>query len=198
VHNNRNMAGLPIPRVSEEEYLRIERAAQTKSEFVYGEIFAMSGGSAAHNSLGPLWIAALVNRLKGRGCRVFSSDMRVRTRGSGSNVYPDLSVACGKPQFHGTADDVLVNPVLVVEVLSPSTANYDRSVKFDLYREIESLQDYVLVHTDGIHVEQYTRQPGLWHYREHRGAESVITIASIGCEIPLGEVYGNVLDELAG
>ena len=120
--------------------------------------------------------------------------MRVRTPGSRSYVYPDVSVACGEPLVHGNSEDILVNPVVVIEVLSPSTSNYDRSEKFALYREIESLQDYVLVHTNAIHVEHYTRQPGLWHFREYRGAESVIAIGSIGCEIPLGEVYGNVLD----
>ena len=189
------MASLPIPHITEEEYLRLERAAETKSEFVGSEIFAMAGGSFNHSILAGKWIGELLLKLRGRNCVVFNSDARIRTPGSGSYVYPDVSVVCGKPRSHRASDDILTNPVVVIEVLSPSTADYDRGKKFELYREIASLQDYILVHTDLVHVEQFTRQPTGWLFREYRGAESAVLIESIDCDIQLGDVYAGVIGE---
>ena len=183
------MASLPIARLTEEEYLRQERAAETKSEFVDGEMFAMSGGTRAHSTLAVRWITQLSIKLEGRSCSVYNSDLKVRTRRTGSYLYPDVSVVCGESLTHQDADDLVTNPVVVIEVLSPSTEGYDRGKKFALYREVESLQDYVLVHTGEIHLEQFTRQPGNWLYREYTGAESTIRIESIGCEISLGDLY---------
>ena len=186
------MASLPTPRITEEEYLRLERAAEYKSEFVDGEIFAMSGGTRRHSRLAVNWIGELQLKLHGRGCSVFNSDLRIRTQSSGSYVYPDVSVVCGQPQTHESDDDdILTDPIVVIEVLSPSTADYDRGKKFELYREIPSLQDYILVHTGSVHVEQFTRQPGSWLFREYHGAESSVSIASINCTVLLGDVYGS-------
>jgi Uma2 family endonuclease len=192
--DNGVMASLPIPRITEEEYLRLDRAAETKSEFVDGEIFAMSGGSFPHSILAVKWMGELLSKLRGRNCVVFNSDERVRTPGSGSYVYPDVSVVCGKPQSHRASDDILTNPVVVIEVLSPSTEDYDRGKKFALYREIASLQDYLLVHSDEVHVESFTRQPEGWLLREYRGAEAAVPIASIDCAVLLGDVYAGVID----
>ncbi len=189
------MASLPTPHITEDEYLRLDRAAETKSEFVDGEIFAMSGGSLNHSLFAVKWVVELSLKLRGRNCIVFNSDARVRTPSSGSYVYPDISVVCGKPQTHRQADDILTNPVVVIEVLSPSTADYDRGGKFALYREIATLQDYILVHADSIHVESFTRQPAGWLFREYRGAETVVPIASIDCAVLLGEVYAGVIEE---
>lgn len=189
------MATQPLTKITEEEYLRLERAAQQKSEFVHGEMFAMAGGSLQHALIAARFITELTTQFQGRDCRVFSSDLKIRTSVSGSHLYPDVSVVCGPPQPFGNSVDVLTNPSVVVEVLSPSTANYDRGGKFELYREISSLADYVLVHPALPHVEHFARQPdNSWIFREYRGLESSITLASIDCTVALGSVYAGVLD----
>jgi Uma2 family endonuclease len=189
------MATQSIPRVNEEEYLRLERAAEYKSEFLDGEIFAISGGSLRHSYLASNWTALLNSRLKGKGCYVFTSDARVRTPKTGSYLYPDVSVACGGPQTHQNSNDILVNPQVLIEVLSPFTAGYDHGKKFECYREIPSLREYVLVHADLAHVEHYVRQPDAsWIFREYRGLEAAVPIASIDCNVPLADVYSGVLD----
>jgi Uma2 family endonuclease len=126
----------PVTKVTEEEYLRLERAAEYKSEFIGGEIFPVPGGSFRHSELAVNWSAELRSRLRGLGCRVFSSDVRVRTPSTGSYVYPDFSVVSGEPVLYDGSDDILTNPTVVVEVLFPSTSGYDRGGKFELYREI--------------------------------------------------------------
>ena len=183
------MAASSFPRITEAEYLRLERAAKEKSEFVGGGIFAMAGGTLLHNLLAANWSRELGLKLRGRNCLVFTSDARVRTQRTGSYVYPDVSVVCGQPQVIQNNSDILTSPNVVIEVLSPATADYDRGRKFDLYREIESLQEYILVHTDSAHVEHFTRQAGNWIFREYRGLESAVHIASIGCTILLADVY---------
>jgi Uma2 family endonuclease len=187
------MATAPTPRITEEDYLRLERAAETKSEFVDGEMFAMSGGSRAHSLLAVRWIFQLELKLREGNCSVFNSDLRIRTRRTGSYVYPDISVVCEEPQANRNADDILPNPVVVIEVLSPSTEAYDRGKKFGLYREIPSLQDYILVHTDAVHVEHYSRQAENWLLREYSGVESMVHIASIDCTVALKDVYEGVV-----
>ena len=129
-----------IPRVTEEEYLALERAADCKHEFVEGEIFAMAGCTVLHSLLAANWTAELFTQLRRAPCRVFTSDLRIRTSASGSYVYPDVSVACSGVRLYRDSDDILTNPKVVVEILSPSTANYDRGRKFQLYREISSLE----------------------------------------------------------
>lgn len=189
------MATQPLARVSEEEYLRLERAAEYKSEYVGGEIFAMAGGSSQHSELAANWIGEFKNKLRGRNCRVFMSDLRIRTSASGSYVYPDISVLCGKPDIHGPAGDVLINPTVVVEILSSLTADYDRGKKFEVYREIASLQDYILTHTDSPWVEHFHRQPDAsWIFREYRGLDSAVPIPSINCTVPLADLYAGVLN----
>ena len=170
----------------------MERAAETKSEFVDGEIFAMSGGTRAHSLLATRWIRILGDKLLGRNCTVFNSDLRVRTRRTGSYVYPDVSVVCEEPQANRNTEDILTNPTVVIEVLSPSTAKFDRGKKFELYREIPSLRDYILVHSDAVLVEQHSRQADGWLFREYRGVESMVHIASIDCTVALMDVYENV------
>ena len=181
------MATQPVTKISEEEYLRLERAAEYKSEYIGGEIFAMPGGSFRHARLGVKWSTQLENKLLGGPCSVYSSDMRVRTPSTGSYVYPDVSVVCGDPIAHAGSDDILTNPALVIEILSPP---YDRGGKFELYREIPSLTDYILVHTDAIRVEHFARQfDGSWIFREYKGVDSTIALGSINCSIRLGDVY---------
>lgn len=188
------MATQSIPRITEEEYLALERAAEYRSEFVDGQIFAMAGGSPPHSLIAANWIAQFVNKLEDRRCRVYTSDLRVRTGKTGSFVYPDVSVACGDRGV-SPYPDVLVDPVVIVEVLSPSTADYDRGKKFELYREISSLKDYILTHTETPWVEHFSRQSdSTWIFREYQGLEASVAIPSLECIIPLARVYREVLN----
>jgi Uma2 family endonuclease len=188
----KEMATQPVPRMTEEEYLRIERAATYKSEFVGGEMFAMSGGTLWHSQLAANWIAHLGNQLRGGPCRVFTSDARVRTTVSGSYLYPDISVAYGEP-LRDMDVDILISPKTVVELLSPSTADYDRGKKFELYREIPSLEEYVLTHSDAPHVEHFARQADAsWIFREYKGLESSLRLVSLGCEIGMADIYERI------
>jgi Uma2 family endonuclease len=187
------MATQPVTKITEEEYLRLERAAKYKSEYIGGEIFAMPGGSFKHSRLTVNWSTELSIGLRRGPCSVFSPDARVRTPSTGSYVYPDVSVVCGEPIAYAGSDDILTNPIVVVEVLSPSTSNYDRGEKFELYREIPSLKEYVLVHTTAIRVEHFARQAdGSWIFREYQGEDSAILLDSIQCTVRLGEVYSDL------
>ncbi len=189
------MATQSIPRITEDEYLALERAADHKSELVNGEIYATAGGSLRHSRAAANWTAELTLQLRGGECGVFTCDARVRTPTSASYVYPDVSVVCGPPKVYEQADDILTNPNVLIEVLSPSTADYDRGKKFELYREIASLEDYVLVHRGSALVEHFARQAdGSWIFREYRGLEAAVSIASISCIVRLADVYAGVFE----
>jgi Uma2 family endonuclease len=186
------MAAAPQPNLTPEQYLEIERAAETKSEYFDGEMFAMSGASAAHVLIsGNL---AFHLRLKiGQGrCTSFGSDMKVRTGAAGLYTYPDLSVAHGQALFGDEEEDVLLNPVVIFEVLSPSTEAYDRGLKFDQYRSIESLRHYVLVSQHRPLVECHTRQGDLWVASISRGLDAVLRLESLECELSMHDVYEGV------
>jgi Uma2 family endonuclease len=187
------MASLPVsPHFTEEEYLRLDRAAEFKSEFHDGEMFAMSGGSFNHAILSSE-ILAILHRQVPKECRVFNSDLRVKVPSGRSYLYPDCGIVCGDPQL--VSDDNLLNPVLVVEVLSPSSESYDRGKKFEAYRTITSLREYIVIHQDRRHVEYHSKQDdGSWVLREYKGAESSFTIARLGVTVPLGELYESALN----
>jgi Uma2 family endonuclease len=187
------MASLPItPPITEEEYLCMERAADFKSEYHGGEVFAMSGGSPNHSFIGAQFVF-LLSRQTPRGCRVFTSDFRVRIPAGNSYVYPDCGLVCGDPNVSDA--DNLLNPALVVEVLSPSTESYDRGAKFALYRLVESLREYLVVHQNRRKVEYYSKQDdGSWVLREYEGAESSFTIVRFGITITLAELYQTALN----
>ena len=190
------MGTQPVTRLTEEEYLRIERAAEYKSEFIGCEMFAMPAGTSRHAMLGANTIAELRFQLRGKRCRVMNSEMRVRTPDSGTQLYPDASVACGPVQMHAGASDLMVNPVLLIEVLSPSTASYDRGVKFELYRELPSFRSYLIVHQTSIFIEHFSKNSdGSWILREYRGKDARIPLPEIECELHLGSVYEDVMDE---
>lgn len=187
------MATQTVPRVTEEEYLERERASDWKHEFVDGEILAVSGGTLRHADLAMNFGSELKLRLRGSKCRVFTSDARVRTSATGSYVYPDLSVACGESPLYRGADDVLTNRKVVVEVLSPSTADFDRGRKFELYREIPTLEEYVLVHSESAHVGHFARQlDASWIFREYRGLEGAIVMPSLQCTIRMADAYAGI------
>ena len=193
------MAAQPIPnfRLTPDEYLAIERAAETKSEYWDGEMFAMSGASRKHGLAGFAIARHLGNQLVDRPCEAFIGDMRVRMPKRRAYVYPDVVVACGEPQFEDDQLDTLLNPTLVIEILSPSTANFDRGHKFQHYRTIASLQEYVLVHQDAVRVEHYRRQSDAsWVLREFSQLGDTLNLASIDCRLQLEAIYEKLKDLL--
>jgi Uma2 family endonuclease len=169
--------------------LELERKAEYKSEYCGGEVFAMAGATEAHNILAANMLALIHYQFRSRDCRVYGSDMRVAVSPEGLYTYPDVSAACGEPRFLDEHRDTLLNPAVIVEVLSSSTEAYDRGRKFELYRTLDSLQQYVLVATDRIHVDVYTRvQDGRWLLRSLAAADS-IELDSVGCRLPVSELY---------
>lgn len=182
-----------IHRLTEVEYLEIERRAEFKSEFLDGEMFAMAGGSRMHSLIASNLNFALRTQLKGCPCRVYTSDLRLKVQSSGLYTYPDVSVACGQEEFEDGLDDTLLNPTVIVEILSPSTEAYDRGKKFELYWQLPSLREYVLVSQSKPLVEQYIRQDGgEWLLRAVAGLEARLTLPSLGIAIEMADLYVNV------
>jgi Uma2 family endonuclease len=183
----------PKTFLTPEQYLEIERAAEYKSEYYEGEMFAMAGAGEAHNVLVGNLIAGLHQQLRSRPCRVYSNDMRVRVRATGLYTYPDVVVVCGERRFLDERRDTLLNPSLLIEVLSPSTEAYDRGRKFESYRSIESLSEYLLVASDRVHVDLYTRQPdGRWLLTSADRLEDSLDLQSAGFRLSLAELYEKV------
>jgi len=173
------------PRV----YLDIERDAEIRSEFLDGEMFAMAGGTRRHSRIKVEVTRALANRLSGGHCQVLDSDMRVKIEATGLYTYPDVSVACGNLRFEDEREDTLLNPKLIVEVLSDSTAAWDRGEKFWHYRQIQSFLEYVLVSQDAV-VEHYSRQSdNTWLMETIEGRNAILRLKSIKCSVPLAEIY---------
>jgi Uma2 family endonuclease len=178
--------------VSPEEYLRRERAADSRSEYRDGRIVAMSGASRGHNLIVVNVIAHVRPHLRGGGRESYVADMKVRLVGSFKYVYPDIVVVCGEPQFEDERTDIVTNPTLIIEVLSGSTEAVDRGVKWNGYQRIPSLREYVLVAQDRPSVERYARQGHLWLYEAVEGTESAVTLDSIGLSLPMDVVYEGV------
>ncbi len=181
----------PKPTLSFEEWLEGERAAREgRSEFVDGEVFAMTGGSLAHNAIVINISGELRNQMKGRPCQVYASDVKVLIRAANAGKYPDLVALCGEPELLDERRDVLLNPNLIVEVLSDSTEAYDRGEKFALYRQLPSLQEYLLVSQSRVGVELYTRgQDDRWTLTDYSTLTDRVPLASIECTLALAEVY---------
>ena len=180
------------PLYTSTEYLALERQAEGRSEFIHGEMYAMGGASLAHNTIALNVAALILGHLRGRPCRVFSSEMRVKISETGAYVYPDVVVACGEIQFEDAELDTLLNPTVVIEVLSPSTEAFDRGAKFGHYRRLASLQEYVLIAQDRLSVERFLRQGDVWLLAESAELDGVIHLPSIGCALPLSVVYERV------
>jgi Uma2 family endonuclease len=187
------MSSQPITYLRPEEYLALERESEFKSEYLDGEIIAMTGASRQHNLISLNVGSELRQQLRGSPCEVYAGDMRVRVASARLYTYPDVVVACGEPRFEDEHVDTLLNPSLIVEVLSPSTELYDRGKKFRLYRTIDSLSEYLLVAQDECRVEQYARQKdGRWLLADYRSPDDSVELSSVGCRLALREVYEKV------
>lgn len=183
--------------VSPEEYLRLERQSEYKSEYLHGEIFAMTGASRKHNLIAVNTASSLNQQLRGRPCEAYVSDMRVKVAASGLYTSPDIVVVCGEPKFEDDYLDTLLNPTVLFEILSRSTERYDGIAKSDYYRTLESLTEHLLVAQDEVRVEHYSKQAdGQWSLSDLHSIAGVIELESIGCSLALRDVYDKVsLDE---
>ncbi|MCK6630505.1 MAG: Uma2 family endonuclease [Anaerolineae bacterium] len=187
------MVANPQKFYSPEEYLALEEMAEYRSEYYRGEIFAMAGGSANHNRIAGNIYLELRETLKGKPCEAFITDMRLHVKKNSLYTYPDVMVVCGRIEYVKGRTDTLTNPVVIIEVLSDSTQAYDRGAKFELYRAIESLQDYVLVDQGRVHVEYFHKlEDGRWLLAEFNELEAVLRLEGVGVEIPLSLVYQRV------
>jgi len=183
----------PQTFLTPEQYLEIERKAEFRSEYYRGEMFAMSGASVVHNRLVLRVLRELANQLRNGPCEPFPSDMRVFVPATSLYTYPDAVVVCGEPRLADAHLDTLLNPSLLVEVLSPSTEAYDRGRKFEHYQSIESLREYLLVASDRIHADLYTREPdGRWFLTSASRLEDVVALRSVGCRLKLTDLYEKI------
>ncbi|MFM8333520.1 MAG: Uma2 family endonuclease [Candidatus Methylumidiphilus sp.] len=188
---------IPRPKTSAADYLDFERAAAERHQFVDGEIFAMAGESLAHSTINANLLIALGSRLRGQPCRVLSPNMKIRSgpadvrSSKGLYSYADVSVVCGVPRFHDGHQDVLLNPSLIAEVLSPSTEAFDRGDKFLRYRaHIDSFTDYLLVSTAAPRVEHFTREAAnRWVYTCLEGLQECLLLPNIGIQLDMAELF---------
>jgi len=174
------------------EYLEIERHSEIKHEYINGRMYAMPGASRHHVTITVNIATSLKLQMRGRDCRVYTSDMRVKVSSSGRYTYPDVSAVCGEGRFEDAEVDTLLNPAVLVEVLSDSTEKYDRSEKFDHYRTIASSREYVLVAQNSMRVDHYVLRDGEWVFSALTAAEERLSLPSVGCEISLADIYENV------
>jgi Uma2 family endonuclease len=184
------MTSQPKNRLTPEEYLAIERSAEFKSEYHAGEMFAMAGASRQHNLIVSSVIRLLGNQLLERDCNVYPGDMRIKIARTGKYTYPDVAVVCGEERFEDEHKDTLLNPIVIIEVLSDTTEAYDRGKKFENYQYITSLSEYILVAQEPYRIERYLRQDDkTWTYSEFHQPEDTVQMDTVGCKLSLKEVY---------
>lgn len=181
------------PCCTPEEYLALERKARRKSEYVNGQMIALAGASRAHNLIAGNLYREVSRQFLGRPCEAYIGDMRVKVLATGLYTYPDIAAVCGEILFEDEHSDTLLNPTVIVEVLSPSTEAYDRGEKFAHYRRLEYLQEYLLVAQDKVRIERYIRQGAVWALSEANSLDEKVGLASIGCEVLLRDVYDKSL-----
>jgi Uma2 family endonuclease len=187
------MASVPKPLISPQEYLEREREAEYKSEYIAGEVLAMAGASREHNLIAGNIFSDFKIQLRGRPCEAYGRDMRVRIGSAEKYVYPDVTVVCGQPQFEDKHLDVLLNPTVIVEVLSPTTERYDRGTKCAAYRNLESVQECLLVSQNAVGVDHYVRQPsGEWVITQFNRLEDSIRLVSVPVVLKVAEIYRQV------
>jgi Uma2 family endonuclease len=182
-----------VRTISQAEYLQTERLAPSKSEYLAGRVIAMAGASYAHNRLSTNIAANLHLALRNKPCVVLGSDMRVKIAEVNAYFYPDVVIVCGQPQFEDEQEDTLLNPTVVIEVLSPSTEAFDRGEKFAAYQRIPTLREYLLVAQDRTHVEHFIRQPGgEWQRTEYTDLAQKVHLPSVGIDVPVELIYEGV------
>ena len=178
-----------------EEYLAMERSSlEGKCEFVDGQITPMTGGNRLHNIINVNIGSKLSNQLKGKPCEAYANNMRVKAAKAKGYHYPDIVVVCGKPEFEDGHWDTLLNPTVLIEILSSSTEAYDRGGKFAAYRKIQSLHEYLLVSQEEPFIERYVRQGDAWVLTETAGLDGLVNLDSIGCVLAMNEVYYSVFN----
>jgi len=176
-----------------EEYLAMEEASEIKHEYYQGETFAMAGGSVNHNRVNKNLVKHFESGLSGKPCEAFMDNMRLWIKANGLFTYPDLMVVCGEPEFYEGRDDMITNPVVIVEVLSKTTQDYDRGDKFKLYRSIPTLQEYILIDQYSVHIEQYYLEaPKKWAFVEYNELTDILKFAKIDFQISLQDIYRRV------
>jgi len=189
------MAAIPKTLIAEQDYLEDERKSLHKSEYYNGEIFAMAGASKTHNKIVASVILAIGEHLKGKSCSFFPSDLRVHNAENSLYTFSDVTVVCGEEKYLDDEFDTLLNPTVLVEVLSPATEDYDRGTKFKLYRTIPSLQNYLLVSSTEFAAEIYTRQANdEWILNTAQGKSSRIHISALNYDLSLSDIYAQVDD----
>lgn len=188
------MSAVPAPKyISIEDYLLMEEDSEVKHEYYRGEIFAMAGGTIPHNQVVRNTLTAIDNFLREKDCQVFPSDLKIHIEANTLFTYPDVSIVCGELERWNGRNDTITNPVVVIEVLSKKTQNYDRGEKFKLYRSLPSLKEYILISSLEILVERFTKQEtGLWSFRETTDLEDFMQIETIGFSCTVSDLYRNV------
>jgi Uma2 family endonuclease len=174
------------------EYLELERKAEIKSEYINGQMFAMSGASLRHSVIAGNFFREISSQLRDRNCTAVMNDLRVKVSPTGLYTYPDIVAVCGDPELEDEFQDTLLNPTVIVEVLSPSTEAYDRGEKFAQYRSLDSLHEYVLVSQNKIRIEHFRRDGHQWILSEVNTPDAVLHLTSIDCHIPLVTIYEKV------
>ena len=188
------MSAAAQPRLSVEEYLALDREAEVKSEYFDGVLYPICGVSMAHSRLSARLGWRFEERLAGSPCVTFLSPLRVRVSRT-KFVYPDLFVICGKPDLTDEQADTLTNPNLVLEILSPTTRDYDYGTKLDMYRELPSVEEYVLVSQDRQRIEVFRRMPNQeWRLMRHEGPDAILPLESLNISIPLSEIFSGIVD----
>jgi Uma2 family endonuclease len=173
-----------------EEYLAFEEASEKKHEYYQGEVYAMADPTITHNIIAMNTLRIIMPFLKDRPCKPFHSDQRIHIEKNSLFTYPDISVVCGTIETLNGDNWNILNPSVIIEVLSPSTRNYDKGLKFKLYKDIPSLREYILIDSEAVHIQQFIlHDNGDWLLREYRNPDDIITIQTVELSIPIHEMY---------
>lgn len=188
------MVSQPVPYLSPAEYLALERQAETRSEYHDGELVAMVGASREHNLVVSNTVSSLIIQLRGRPCETYANDMRVNVPAVNRYFYPDIVIVCGEPQFEDDTIDTLINPTVIIEVLSDSTERFDRGKKFACYRTLPSLRGYLLIAQDEYRIDAYRKDGnGRWLLEDAQGLDAALDLGVADCTLALREIYDRVV-----